>query len=308
MDNLLRAESLTKVFQKDASAIFALENVTFELAQNEILGIVGESGSGKSTLAKILVGLLTSTQGKVFLEGHLIENLSIKQKSRTIQMISQNWLSSLNPRMSIFEILTEGWKIHHLIENSKLQIKAEELLDHFELNRRLLSRKPRELSGGQLQRVAMARALSLNPKILIADEATSSLDIPLRRQMLRFLKAKSLEKGFSLIFISHDIEAVNFLANRVMVMFQGRIVEIGTPGPISQSAIHPYTRRLIHSTQNKIHHHESSWNTLRENFQWGQICPFTNVCSNVMDICSRKPLVWNQRGENHGTLCHFNIK
>lgn len=225
MNELLTARELTKVFKKGKAHVTALEKVNFSLHSHEILGVVGESGSGKSTLGKLLIGLLKPTAGDIMIEGKKIHTLTHRTRARLIQMIFQDWKSSLNPRMTIAQILLEPWQIHTAaITPQKMHDEVLKSAQAFNLEPELLTRTPQQLSGGQLQRVTMARALSLSPKILIADEPTSSLDIPLRRQVLQLLKNKFDELDFSLIFISHDMEAVTQLATRVIVIDKGKVV------------------------------------------------------------------------------------
>ncbi|MBI1871747.1 MAG: ABC transporter ATP-binding protein [Chlamydiae bacterium] len=243
---VLQVDKLSKIFHQGKKEILALDEVSFNLLPGEILGIVGESGSGKSTLGKILAGLFLPSSGKISLLGKDPSHFKTREKARLIQMIFQDWKSSLDPRMDVFDILTEGWKIHHLISQKEIKEKLSRLLDDFDLSNDLISRKPSELSGGQLQRVVIARALSLSPKILIADEPTSSLDRYLRRQVMNLLKRKVKELKISLILISHDWEAVTYLADRIFVMFHGKKVEEAPPSFFQKNPIHPYTQKLIH--------------------------------------------------------------
>ncbi len=303
MNSLLNVHKLSKSYKKDAS-FYALQDINFDLNHHEQIGIVGESGSGKSTLAKLLIGLLKPTSGKIFIENRSLSEISIKEKSRFIQMISQDWMSSFNPRMTIFEILAEPLKIHRRTSTKDLHKKIESLLVEFELDLALLKRTPRQLSGGQLQRVAIARALSLEPRILIADEVTSSLDLFLRKQILKLLKEKSQKLGFSLIFISHDMEAVKFIASRILVMFQGKIVEEGSDKALEAFAVHPYTHRLMNSGK-YIPNHENLWETLRRDFTWTETCPFTKACSHVIPICHKQPVHWKKYDANQAALCHI---
>ncbi len=303
MNNLLKVNKLSKSYQKNASS-YALEGFDLTLNDHEQIGIVGESGSGKSTLAKLLIGLLKPTSGEIVIKNQPLSQFTIKEKSRFIQMISQDWMSSFNPRMTVFEILAEPLKIHHFIPSKDIQKRIESIFLEFDLDLALLQRTPRQLSGGQLQRVAIARALSLQPRILIADEITSSLDVFLRKQILQLLKEKSQKLEFSLIFISHDMEAVKSIASRILVMFQGKLVEQGSVKALETYAVHPYTERLINS-EKYIVHQENLWETFRRDFKWEKICPFIKVCSHVLSICHEKPVSWKKYDANQAALCHI---
>lgn len=302
MIELLRAENLTKQFYQGNTAILAVDKINFELKAGETLGLVGESGSGKSTLGKVLIGLLKPSSGKVFLNGKNLTHYSRLEKASLIQMVFQDWQSSLNPKMSISKILSEAWIIHKL-NRRELEQKLLNLSEDFELDASILRRTPRELSGGQLQRVTIARALSINPKILIADEPTSSLDISLRRQVLSLLKKKIQEMNLSLLMISHDIDAVLSIVSKVFIMFRGKIVEIASPNRLLENTIHPYTLRLIHP--DRFLNNEPDWEKLNETFSWNKSCPFTKVCRNVMSICHEKFPPWKKYEDNHWSLCHF---
>jgi oligopeptide/dipeptide ABC transporter ATP-binding protein len=217
-------------------------------------------------------------------------------------MVFQDWQSSLNPKMPISKILSEAWMIHRY-NKKELEQKLLKLAEDFELDSDILQRTPRELSGGQLQRVTIARALSINPKILIADEPTSSLDITLRRQVLDLFKSKISRMGLSLIIISHDLDAVVTLASKILIMFRGKIVEMGSPDQILKTPIHPYTLRLINPGQ--FPDPEGNWEKLNSNFSWENGCPFTGVCQNTMNICHKELPNWKNYGNGHWALCHI---
>jgi oligopeptide/dipeptide ABC transporter ATP-binding protein len=302
MTEILKAENISKNFYQGNLKITAVDQINLELKEGETLGLAGESGSGKSTLGKVLIGLLKPTSGKIFLNGKSLAHHSRLEKAKLIQMVFQDWQSSLNPKMTISKILSEAWIIHKL-KGSQLRQKLIHLSEDFELDPTILNRTPRELSGGQLQRVTIARALSINPKILIADEPTSSLDTSLRRQVLNLLKKKIHQMNLSLLMISHDIEAILSIVNKVLIMFRGKIVETTSPDQLLQSAVHPYSLRLIRP--NHYSNNASEWEQLNENFSWNQACPFTSVCRNVMNICHKKVPPWKKYDENHWALCHF---
>lgn len=298
---ILRAENISKTFHHGGSRIQALHEISLDVFEGEILGVVGESGSGKSTLAKLLIGLMHPSSGEVFLDHHSLGKYSRLDRARLIQMVFQDWQSSLNPKMKVSQILSEPWQIHRKSAPNDFENALLRITEIFTLDHDILNRTSQSLSGGQLQRVSIARALVLNPKILIADEPTSSLDIPLRRQILELLKNKTKELHLTLVIISHDLEAVLSLATRIIVMYRGKIVEMMDPTQIRKKAIHPYTSRLTSSQSSSL---DSLWDEMDQDFSWERQCPFVNVCANVMKICHEKMPVWKNHGDTHGALCH----
>lgn len=237
--NLSKQYRLQKgIFSNKTETINALEGVHFELGESTVLGVLGETGSGKTTLAKLLVGLLKPTQGEI---KYVSNNLP-----RIVQMVFQNPYSSLNPRLRIKTTLKEPFTIHGLATKKDIEIKIREVLKKVNMNPNCLNRFPDEFSGGQRQRIAIARAISAQPKILICDEPTASLDLSVQAQILNlFLKLKS-ELGLSYLFISHNIEVISFIADEVLILYAGRVVERGTKTEVLHNPQHPYTKLLLH--------------------------------------------------------------
>ncbi|MBI1883367.1 MAG: ABC transporter ATP-binding protein [Chlamydiae bacterium] len=302
MPLLLEGKNLSKHFHQKGKSVRAVDAVDLTLEKGEVLGIVGESGSGKSTLAKLLTDQIAPSSGEILLEGKRLSSYPRKEKASLIQMVFQDGSSSLDPKMKLMDILTEGWLIHQTHPPKEMQKKILEWLESFQLSGEILNRKPRELSGGQLQRVALARTLSIHPKILIADEPTASLDLALRNQVIQLLRKKVKEMNLSLILISHDLDTVLSLADKIYVMFRGRMLEKGTTLQISKNFIHPYTQRLLQPQKTLIH--EIHWNDLSASFEWANACPFNNVCRNAFEKCQSFP-PWKIYGEKHEALCHY---
>jgi len=298
----LQARQLTKHFNKDGRSVQAVQSINLSLMPSEIVGLVGESGSGKSTTGKLLAGILNADQGQIDLFGKLLRSYSIKERSKIIQMIFQDWQSSLNPRMKVMDILHEGWKIHGDCPSSERTVRLEKLCDDCEIPRNLLERFPFELSGGQMQRVSLARALSMSPKILIADEPTSSLDVPIRHQILRLLRKIKTENQIGILLISHDLEAVRQIADRIYIMYRGKIVETAHTEKLFADHMHPYTERLF-ATLNRVKN--DHWNRINETMAWKHGCPFTKVCKNAMPVCEIEPPPWKDLVQNHQILCHI---
>ena len=226
----------------------AVDGVSLELNQGEILGLVGESGCGKSTLGRAILRLIPATSGSVEIGGKDFLSLNKKdlRAARPLaQMVFQDPYASLDPRMTVEEILAEPVLTHQKISAIDLRKKIEATLQSVGLATKVLSRYPHEFSGGQRQRIAIARALILDPKVLIADEPTSSLDVSVQAQILNLLKQIQKERNLSLIFISHNLAVVRYLCDRVAVMYLGKIVETATVSELFSSPKHPYTKALL---------------------------------------------------------------
>lgn len=228
-------KKLKKIYRVGKSLFTAVDGADLEIAPRETFSLIGESGSGKSTLARMILGLIEPTSGDVYFEGKKKSGLLPRQ----IQMIFQDPYSSLNPRMTIEQILKEPTQIHGLPH------RVEELLDLVRLEKEKKYKYPHELSGGQRQRVGIARALALNPRLLICDEPISSLDAPIQKQILHLLMELKTRLGLTVLFISHDLEVVREISDRVAIMQKGQIVECGVVGEIFQAPQHAYTQALV---------------------------------------------------------------
>ncbi len=256
MSEALRVEHLSVyypmrsgVFSRVSGYLKAVDDVSFELSTGEILAVIGESGCGKSTLAQALVGLLPWNGGKYAVFGQNVDVSSPKAfvaVRKNVQMVFQDPYSSLNPRQTVSQILTFPAKANGLSENLALS-RAREKLDLVGLPSGSLERFPHEFSGGQRQRIGIARALMLEPKVLIADEVTSALDVSVQAQVLKLLDALRQNLGISILFISHDILTVRSFANRVMVLYKGHVKESGPVESVLENPQHPYTRALMAS-------------------------------------------------------------
>lgn len=236
-------------FWEKASQLKAVDGVNLFLKKGEVLGIVGESGCGKSTLARALIGLVASQEGKVIWMGSAIDpnNAKMMQSVRQdMQMIFQDPLASLNPRMTVGDIIAEPLKTHHKhLSKAEVKARVEAMMSKVGLLPNLINRYPHEFSGGQCQRIGIARALILEPKVIICDEPVSALDVSIQAQVINLLKKLQKEMDLSLIFIAHDLAVVKHISDRIMVMYLGNVVEEGSKEDVYHHTKHPYTKALM---------------------------------------------------------------
>ena len=242
---LTRVYKLKRGLFRAPGEIKAVNNVSLRIRKGETLGLVGESGCGKSTLAKMLLGLLAPSSGNVLVNGKEIDPSRRKALARAVQPIFQDPYSSLNPRRTVADIVGVPLRLHDVGTHAEQKKRVKEMLDLVGMPERTHSQYPNQLSGGQRQRVAIARALVLRPDILICDEPTSALDVSVQAQILNLLLDLKAEFGLTYLFISHDLGVVEHLVDRVAVMHQGQIVELGTREQIFARPEHPYTRMLL---------------------------------------------------------------
>ena len=244
---LLQLVHVTKLFKARGVHVHAVRDVSMSIDAGEVVGIVGESGSGKSTLGRVIVGLEAATEGEVVLDGEPVGTDRDRSQRRKIQIVFQDPRSSLNPRMSILDSALDFAVVHRLGNSAERRQRAVECLELVKLSESVASRRPAELSGGQLQRACIARALVPGPALLVADEPTSSLDVSIQGQILNLLE--ELRAGLSIVLISHDMAVVRFLSNRVHVMLDGSVVESGPTDDVLETPEHEYTVRLINATR-----------------------------------------------------------
>ena len=252
---LLQVKHLSKRFpirrgfwNRQVGAVQAVTNVSFNVKAGETLGIVGESGCGKSTLGRSILQLLRPSEGQVLLDGHdltQLKNRQLRPLRRHMQMVFQNPYSSLNPRMSIRDTLAEPLIVHKMAKGSELQSRLEQLIDQVGLPQTALKKFPHEFSGGQRQRVGIARALALNPKLIVADEPVSALDVSVQAQILNLLKTLRSELGLTYLFIAHNLDVVRYISDRVVVMYLGQVVELTDAQTLYEAPLHPYTQALL---------------------------------------------------------------
>ena len=246
-EKLIEMTNLKKYFpMKQKHVLKAVDNVTMDIYKGEVLSLVGESGSGKTTLGRTVSRLYNKTNGDILFEGKEVEKYSIKEFTKKVQMIFQDPQASLNPRMTVGDIIAEGIDIHGLAKTKKERNeKVYELLELVGLNREHANRFPHEFSGGQRQRIGIARALAVDPEVLVCDEPISALDVSIQAQVVNLLKDLQSERNLTLLFIAHDLSMVKYISDRVAVMYRGKVVELGTPEAVYNDPVHSYTKSLI---------------------------------------------------------------
>ena len=248
-NQFISIENLSKTFYTNMGDVQAVSDVSFSLQKGSIVGLVGESGSGKTTLGRCILRLIEPSSGSVKLEGkNLLElsNKKLREIRKRMQIIFQDPFSSLNPRMRIKDIIAEGIKVHDKLssENERFN-RVAELMEEVGLQSDQMSRYPHEFSGGQRQRVGIARALAVNPEFIVADESVSALDVSVQAQILNLMLSLRDKHNLTILFIAHDLSVVEYLCDEVVVLYLGKVVELGNAKDIYSNPQHPYTRALM---------------------------------------------------------------
>ncbi len=302
------------LFQRTVGYVKAVDGVSFEVQQGEVLGLVGESGCGKTTTARVVLQLQPATSGSVQLEGRELTSMNraeIRQMRSVAQIVFQNPYSSLNPRMTIGQALTEPMLVHGIASGKAAQQRVSSLLEMVGLNPHFSNRFPSEFSGGQRQRIGIARALSVNPRFVVCDEPISSLDVSIQAQVVNLLQRLQEELNLTYLFISHDLSMVRYISNRMAVMYLGRIVELGTSEQVTGNPMHPYTQALWYAVPVADPRIES---TREVRILEGEVpspanppqgCAFHTRCPHVMEVCRQIHPELVERETGHQVACHL---
>jgi len=283
-----------KLFGKPEKFIKAVDGVSFYVEKGETFGIVGESGSGKSTIAMTILGVHRKTDGEILFKGRVIESKEdFKFVRKKVQIVFQDPEASLDPRKKIKHIVREGLDIYRIGSKDERNEKVREVISKVGLTEEVLDKYPHELSGGQKQRISIARALVLEPELLILDEPTSSLDVSVQAQILNLLMDLQERLSLTYIFISHDLKVVEHIADRVMIMYLGKIMEMGTAQDILLKPLHPYTKTLLSSVPlpnpKRKKDEEVFEGEIPSPLDPPRGCPFKTRCKYAMDICDEPP-------------------
>lgn len=316
---LLQVEHLKKYypierkwFGKQGAVVKAVDDISFSVMQGETFGLVGESGCGKSTTGRALLRLIEPTGGQVRFDGSELTALSAKElrmKRRDMQIVFQDPFSSLDPRHTVQRILEEPLIVHGIGDRQERQRMIRELTDVVGLAQSHLQRYPHQFSGGQRQRIGIARALSLRPKLIVADEPVSALDVSIQSQVINLLQDLQEEFGLTYLFIAHDLSVVKHISDRIAVMYLGRIVEIAEKDKLYSAPRHPYTQALLSAVPEP----DPDMRQARILLQ-GEVpspadapvgCAFHTRCPKVMDICRAHRPELAETGEGHLAACHL---
>lgn len=311
---ILKVDNLSKTYKTSRGVVSALDGIGLEIKRGEVLGLVGESGCGKSTLAKALMRLIEVDNGKIELDGVDLLSLqgeALRKQRHRFQMIFQDPFASLNPREKVSSILEAPLVVHGRGSAAERRQRVEWLMQKVGLRPEMADRLPHEFSGGQRQRIGIARAIALNPEFIICDEPVSALDVSVRAQVMNLLADLRKEFSLSYLFISHDLSIVRHIADRVAVMYLGRLVEVGSPRKIFSAPAHPYTRALLDSfpAPDPAAAASKSRQILR-----GEVpspinpptgCRFHPRCPMAKEICSSERPSLRSMTNGDSVACHF---
>jgi oligopeptide/dipeptide ABC transporter ATP-binding protein len=320
-DKLLEVKNLVKhfpvrggVFSRVHSHVRAVDGISFDLEPRETLGVVGESGCGKSTAGRAILRLIEPTSGEVFFEGTDIVKLdreSMRKLRREMQIIFQDPYASLNPRMTVGSIVGEPLSIHKIARGKERDEKVAQILQRVGLRPEHMRRYPHEFSGGQRQRIGIARALALNPKLIIADEPVSALDVSIQAQVINLLEDLQQEFGIAYVIISHDLSVVQHICDRIAVMYLGEIVEVAEADELVMSARHPYSEALLSAVPVPDPHAKENKERI---ILRGDVpspvnppsgCRFHTRCPYKEDKCTTDAPPLFEISSGHFTACHF---
>ncbi len=318
---LVAVENLTKhfpimqgVFRREVGTVKAVDGIDFEIRERETLGLVGESGCGKSTAGRVILRLHAATAGRIVFRGTDITSLegeALRRLRPRMQMIFQDPQDSLNPRMTVGSIIGEPLLEHSAATGRALQDRVEELLDAVGLDPGFTNRYPHEFSGGQRQRIGVARALALNPEFIVCDEPIAALDVSIQAQVVNLLEDLQERFGLTYLFISHDLSMIRHIADRVAVMYLGKIVELASSDSLYREPLHPYTRALLSA----VPIHDPELEARRERvILSGDVpspanppsgCRFRTRCPMAAPECSEREPQWRELRPEHWAACHF---
>ena len=318
---LVRVENLKKhfpilkgVFRRQVGTVKAVDGVSFEIYPRETLGLVGESGCGKSTAGRLILQLFPATEGRILFDNEDISRLkgnALRRLRPRMQMIFQDPQDSLNPRMTVGSIIAEPLQEHGVVKGKAKLERVESLLESVGLNPKFTNRYPHEFSGGQKQRIGIARALALNPEFIVCDEPIAALDVSIQAQVVNLLEDLQERLGLTYLFISHDLSMIRHIADRVAVMYLGKIVELAPRTALYDEPLHPYTQALLSAIPipNPALEEQRKRIVLS-----GDVpsparppagCRFSSRCPLAVEQCFQREPAWRELRPGHGVACHL---
>ena len=320
-NTLLKVDGLVKhfpilagVFQRQVGVVHAVDGITFSIRRGETFGLVGESGCGKSTTGRTILQLYRPTAGHVFFDDADLTTLKgeeLRRMRRRMQMIFQDPYASLNPRMTIGDIIGEPLQVHNMAKRAEIKERVDELLDVVRLSRGFADRYPHEFSGGQRQRVGVARALALQPEFIVCDEPISALDVSIQAQIINLLEDLQGEFGLTYLFIAHDLSVVRHISSRVAVMYLGILAEMASRDELYTHPLHPYTQALLSAVPvpDPVAE-EKRQRIILEGDVPSPVnppsgCRFRTRCPLAVKICAEQVPVWREVAPDHWLACHL---
>lgn len=306
---MLEVQNLSVTYPTRNGPLRAVQDITFDVARGETLGLVGESGSGKSTVGKAILALTPGIEGRIAINGRQVSGLSqrsFRPFRKHMQMVFQDPEASLNPRKSIVASLGAPFEVENTVPRAEREARILDMLERVGLSREMARRYPHELSGGQKQRVGIARALMLNPDLIICDEAVSALDVSIQAQVLNLLTDLRRQTAFSCIFISHDLSVVKYVSDRIAVMYRGSIVEVGTHSEIWERPRHHYTQKLFAALPGRAR--TAGPARTEDRVATGPVAPggcvFKALCPRADVRCHTEPPAFTTETATHRFACH----
>lgn len=312
VDNLTKTYAANKLlFANKSTGVQAIRSLSFSVQSGETLGVVGESGCGKSTLARMLVGLLSPTAGTIEIEGSTLDKAKPQARGKLIQYVFQDPAGSLNPRKTVRQIVEAPLKRLYHMPKAERDKKISQIFSSVNLREAFFERYPHEFSGGQAQRIALARALAANPRILGLDEPVSALDVSVQAQVLNLLTDLKTQHSLTYLFISHDLAVVEAISDRIMVLYFGSVVEIGNAVNIFTTPRHPYTKLLADSAPvfgRALTAPEQTDTELPDPLNPPTGCAFAGRCPRATDLCRTRPPELNSTGADQLVACHHPLE
>ncbi len=313
-ESLIHLDKVCKYFHVSGGTLKAVEKVSFDIKKGETFGLVGESGCGKSTLGRVVMGIYSPTAGTLTYAGEEVNLDSAKQRfayAKKAQIIFQDPYASLDPRMTVGDIIAEGMVIHKMYDAAKRRERVYELLELVGLNREHANRFPHEFSGGQRQRIGIARALAIEPEFIVCDEPISALDVSIQSQIINLLADLQKRLGLTYLFIAHDLNIVKYISDRIGVMYLGNMVELATSEELYTHTLHPYSKALLSAVPMPDPDREKQKKRI---IIEGDVpspintppgCPFASRCPVAQDICRKDKPQLRELRPGHLVACHF---